>query len=127
NILALRNDTKMDDIFNKIDLFINIVGTISIECILSDKPVISLISTYFNNVTSSYNIDSFEEIKDAISEIKNGVYKPLDEDEKISYINLLNSISYNGLISDPHRNKMSVGPNNIKNLSTGFLDVILQK
>ncbi|EKF54431.1 hypothetical protein I215_12403 [Galbibacter marinus] len=124
NIVALNSRVRMDDVFNKVDLFINIVGTISIECILSGKPVISLVSTYFNNVRSSYNINSFDEIKDIINQVVSSNFRPFDMEEKIQYMQFLNSVSYRGLIADPYRNKASISLENIKNLNAAFINVL---
>lgn len=124
NIFALEDTVKMGDIFDSVDLFITVVGTIAIECILSDKPVISLVETYFNNTLGSYTMSSTQEIRHIIELIQREEFHPLDIKEKVNYINNLNSRSYSGVLGDPGKNKYTVSDENIDRLHKAFIDVL---
>ncbi len=123
-IEALHSTVKMNDIFDKVDLFINVVGTIAIECILSNKPVISLVKTYFNNTKNSYNIGSYDEIRFIIETVISKKNYKFSNEEKIEFINTLNAFSYEGIIADTYLNKNCINPDNVNRLYKAFLDVL---
>ena len=124
NVIALNSNVKMGEIFDSVDLFVNVVGTIAIECILSGKPVISLVKTYFNDMTKTFDISLFDEISQIIELVKGGKYEKLELNDKIKYFNKLNSLSYKGLITDTFNNKNVINESNINNLFSAFVDVI---
>ncbi|MDV7137585.1 hypothetical protein R3X28_01790 [Maribacter sp. TH_r10] len=124
NVEALHSNVKMSEIFDTVDLFINVVGTIAIECILSSKPVISLIKTYFNDTRQSFSIESYDDIVGIIELIKKGRFTGLSKEEKILYFNNLNSLSYDGVIGDTYNNKNVINENNIKKLHNAFIDIL---
>ena len=124
NVIALNSNVKMGEIFDSVDLFVNVVGTIAIECILSGKPVVSLVKTYFNDMTKTFDISLFDEISQIIELVKGGKYEKLELNDKIKYFNKLNSLSYKGLITDTFNNKNVINESNINNLFSAFVDVI---
>ncbi|WP_422349614.1 hypothetical protein [Flagellimonas sp.] len=124
NIKALHSTIGMNAIFNSVDLFINVVGTIAIECVLANKPIISLVKTYFNDTENSFNISSFDEIPEIVKTVQNKNHRKYSNEEKIDYINRLNAVSYKGVIADTFLNKNCVEKSNIDNLHEAFLHVI---
>jgi hypothetical protein len=125
NIKIIHHSVKMDAILPKIDLVITVTGTIAIECILSNKPLVTLIKT-INNLAENciYIEDLKEDLKNVISLIEMKEFKILNEQEKIVFINILNSTSYRGKVSDPFTDKASVSKKNIDDLVLAFYTVI---
>jgi len=125
NIKIIHHSVKMDTILPIIDLVITVTGTIAIECILSNKPIVTLIKT-INNLADNcmYIRDLKKDLKNIISLVEMREFKILNEQEKINYINILNTTSYRGKVSDPFTDKNSVSKKNIDNLVLAFYTVI---
>ncbi|SDG75361.1 capsular polysaccharide export protein, LipB/KpsS family [Winogradskyella thalassocola] len=125
NCIALHHSTKMDVILPDIDLVITVTGTIAIECILNNKPVLTLIKTINNTAKNCLYLRSINtDITAIIESIKTGVFYKLSNQEKINFLNLLNSTSYKGIVSDPFTDKNCVNDNNINNLMKAFKSVV---
>ncbi|MDO5978842.1 hypothetical protein [Flavivirga spongiicola] len=97
-VSILNFDISMGEIFKDINMVVTVTGTIAIECILINKPLIALKSTYFNTTKNSIVMKSYNEIKEIISSIKNGNYPTMPYRQRLEYLNYLNKISYQGII-----------------------------
>lgn len=125
NVKALHHSTKMDTILPNIDLVITVTGTIAIECILSNKPVATLIETLNNTAKNCKYISNIEtELPEIIATISNNSFPKLDGQDKITFINTLNKTSYKGIISDPFSDPNCVRDANLENLNNAFLDIL---
>lgn len=125
NLKALPSTIGIAEVLDSMDLVINIVGTVAIECILANKPVVSLVETYFNTAKNARVLSRYDELKDIIHEVKSKAFGILDEQEMIEYINVLNARSYSGVISDPFNNRRSVEDSNITVLHRAFADILM--
>ena len=124
-IKHLHHSTKMDDVLVDIDLVITVTGTIAIECVLSNKPVVTMVNTINNKVNNCIFINNINnELEIIINNIISGKFISISNLEKINFINLLNSTSYKGLISDPFSDNNCVLKNNIALITKAFKDVI---
>lgn len=127
NIEHLSHSSKMDDVLPLMNLVVTVTGTIAIECVLSNKPVVTLVNTINNkaeNCVFISNVDS--ELPKVINDVKNNVFKTLTLEEKINFINNINKSSYKGIISDPFTDSNCISEKNIKLLVTGFYDILKQ-
>lgn len=124
NIVALNHKVKMDDVFDDIDLFVTVTGTIAIECILSSKPVITLVNTLNNEASSCLFAEDFKTVTQLKNRVKDNSYPKITEHEKLTFLNLLNSQSYQGVISDPFSNIDCLNDKNLSNLHTAFRDIL---
>ena len=124
-IKVLHHSVKMDVVLPKVDLVITVTGTIAIECIFSNKPVVTLIKT-INNLAENciYIKDLKKDLKSIIYLVENKKFKTLNEQEKITFINILNSTSYRGKVSDPFTDKSCISKRNIKDLVVAFEAII---
>ena len=124
NIIALKHATKMDEVLPFIDLVITVTGTIAIECVLSNKPVINLVRTINHKAKNCTYIETVKEnLINEIDKVKQNIFPKLNEQEKINFINVLNSTSYKGVISDPYSDANCLNEENIKALEEAFMDV----
>jgi len=121
NIRHLHHSTKMDGILPNIDLVITVTGTIAIECILSNKPVVTLIKTINNQAKNCKFINSLSrELPGIMKDVMEKTFKTLSLEEKIDFINILNKTSYKGIISDPFSDKYCIKANEIHHILVAF-------
>jgi len=121
NVKPLHHSTKMDDVLPHIDLVITVTGTIAIECILSNTPVVSLVNTIntrANNCKFVSNIKS--ELPQIIKIVAEGNFPKTSDEEKITYINLLNKTSFKGIVSDPLTDFGCISEANINDMFDAF-------
>ncbi|MEO1032360.1 MAG: hypothetical protein AAFX55_13190 [Bacteroidota bacterium] len=124
NIRALHHTTKMDEVLPLVDLVITVTGTIAIECILSNKPVATLVETINNRARNCRFIhDIMLDIPKIVSIISENEFPRLTDEEKVEYINLLNRTSFKGLVSDPLSDINCISEENITNLVLAFSEV----
>ena len=125
NVKALHHSTKMDTILPNIDLVITVTGTIAIECILSNKPVATLIETLNNTAKNCKYISNIEtELPEIIATVSNNSFPKLNDQDKITYINTLNASSFKGIISDPFSDSNCVNDQNLENLINAFNEIL---
>src|SRR5690606_11965618 len=70
NIVALRHDVSMAEIFDQINVVVTITGTIAIECVLTNKPVITLVETINNSAKNCLFAKDFQHLKAYIKMIE---------------------------------------------------------
>lgn len=119
-IKGIHHSVSMDSIFNDIQMVITVTGTIAIECILSNKPVLTLVNTINNQARNCKFIESVESIKS----IQSSDFVKLSRDEQIDFINKLNETSYKGLVSDPFSDENCIHLSNIKDVLAAFNDIL---
>lgn len=124
NLKLLHHKVKMPDIIHNIDLVITVTGTIAIERILMNKPVVTLVKTINNQVKNCLFLQEIKDITKIISIVKAKEYPELTIEQKSKFINLLMKTSYKGLISDPFIDSRSVTEKNISNITKAFNDVL---
>ena len=115
----------MDDVVPKTDLVVTVTGTIAIECILSDKPVVTLVKTINNKIENCIYIDEIDsELASVIGKVKKGNFPTSSQKDKIAFVNMLNQLSYKGKISDPFTDASCIFDENIESLTRAFQSVI---
>jgi hypothetical protein len=125
NIRILHHAEKMDNVLPKMDLVITVTGTIAIECVLINKPVITLVNTINNKAKNCTYVDSLEtELGGVIKKIKDDDFIKLKEKEKVDFINILNASSYSGKISDPFEDESCVSEHNVSLLFNAFKSIL---
>ncbi|XMO87891.1 hypothetical protein AAFN75_06275 [Algibacter sp. AS12] len=123
-VITLKHSVKMDDILKDIDLVVTVTGTIAIECILSNKPVITLVKTLNNDQVNCKYLDNLNELPEIINEVKQNKFPSIDDSSKINYLNTLNSTSYYGRVSDPFSFSQVFGEENMSDILKAFNHII---
>ena len=124
-IEILHHNVKMDDILPIIDLVITVTGTIAIECILSKKPIVTVVKTINNKIKSCIYIKSLNaELKTIIKKVQKGEFPCVTKQDMIIFINELNQLSYKGKISDPYTDASCIDQENINDIAKAFISVI---
>jgi len=124
NIVALQHTVSMDAIFKNIDLFVTVTGTIAIECILANKPIVTLVKTINNTSNNCLFAESYNAINEYKEMIKKDVFPKSTKQEKIDYLNRLNRSSFKGSDADPFSKKEAVSDENIGLMMKAFNKVI---
>ena len=123
-LIPLKHDVKMDNVFTHMDLVITVTGTIAIECILANKPVVTLIKTINNQSANCLFLDSFSKLNPTIDLIKKEKFPKLTKDQKINFLEILNKTSYSGIVSDPLSDRNSVSKENIGEMVMAFNSIL---
>lgn len=123
-IKMVHHSVSMTDIFSDFDLIITVTGTVAIESILSNKPVVNLIETLNNTVKNCVYVEDLKELPQIIENVKNSTFPRATEQDKIDFINLLNKTSYFGNVSDVLSDKNCIDEDNIVLITKAFTDVM---
>lgn len=124
HIKMLGHSVSMGDVFNDFDLIVTVTGTIAIESILSNKPVVNLIEGLINSVDNCIYLEKLNALPEIIEKIKKGMFPKASMTDKIAFINLLNRTSYQGNVSDILSDKNCVKEENIDKMTKAFLQVM---
>ncbi len=123
-ISMVHHSVSMTEIFNEFDLIITVTGTVAIESILSNKPVVNLIETLNNTVKNCVYLENLKELPQIIEKVKNNTFPKASEQDKIDFINLLNKTSYFGNVSDVLSDKNCIDEDNIVLITKAFNDIL---
>ena len=125
NIIPLHHKVQMDPVFAKVDAVITVTGTIAIECILAHKPVMTLIKTLNNDIRTCIHINSVQkDLKKVVNDLRESPPEKLSNKEKIHFINLLNSTSFEGKVSDPLTDTSCISDSNVQKMVEAFRYII---
>jgi hypothetical protein len=126
-IKMLHHQVSMDAIFNDVNLFVTVNGTIALECIFANKPVLTLVEVFFNKAKNCLFMKEFNLLQDFILNIQNSNFPVLSDIEKVDFLNLLSTTSYKGVISDPYYSSYSVSKDNISDVIKAFNHILNKK
>ena len=99
-IKVLRHSSKMDELWCFINLVVTVTGTISIECIFDNKPVVILGQGLQTKQKNCLAVDINSDLIKIIDNIKLGVFPILTENEKIVFLKELVDTSFEGINGD---------------------------
>lgn len=118
-IIPISHSTSMSEIINDMNIVLTVTGTIAIECILSNKPILTLIKTLNNTARNCIYIESLNEIFTYINLVRNNEYPKISDSEKVDFINLINKTSYEGITSQSF-----LSDKNLNVCAQAFLNVV---
>lgn len=99
-LYCLHHSSSMTDIWNEIHLILTVTGTVSIECVFSNKPIVMLGDGIQLEQKNCIKIDSYKQIPAIIDQIKTESFPKLTLTEKQHFLNRLVSSSYQGIVAD---------------------------
>jgi len=118
-IIPVVHEKTMKEVFQMVDMVVTVTGTIAIECILADKPVVTLVNTLNNIMSNCLFLDDFSDIMKYINMVKEHRFPQSPEKEKIMFMNTICKSSYTGL---PYKNV--VNQDNIDHCILAFENVL---
>lgn len=113
------HNVSMGETLAKVDAVVTVTGTVAIECILANKPVLTLVKTLNNTNNNCIYLDDIAEIGKWIERIKMNQFPSIDDKGKRDFINLLMKTSY---VGKPYQTDLD--DKNLNNCILGFRDVI---
>ncbi|WP_445386345.1 capsular polysaccharide export protein, LipB/KpsS family [Robiginitalea sp. IMCC44478] len=123
-IIHISHGLDMELVFPKIDLVITVTGTIAIECILSNKPVLTLTETLNNSQPNCIYVDDLQAILPELDRIRQNTFPRISDSEKIAFINKLNSTSFEGEVNDPFTAPHSIEKKNREKILSAFRAIL---
>lgn len=124
-VIPVPLNVSMDDVIDKIEIVVTVTGTIAIECILSNKPVVTLKKTIYNDNPNCVFISDINSVLIFIERVKANKFPRICEDVKINFINKLKQSSYQGILTPPRFNAKSADSSNLNSVINAFKSVIL--
>lgn len=123
-ILPLNHASKMDELWPFIDLVVTVTGTISIECIFDNKPVVMLGQGLQTGQKNCVQLNSTSSLAPTIQSIKENTFPKLTEQEKIDYLNQLMNTSFFGINGDGLHNGHYIKSENLVVLRALYKSVL---
>lgn len=105
NISIIPISTSMTEVFPKTNIVVAVTGTITIECIVSNKPVVTLINTLNNKQRNCLYLDDLMKFRQCIEKVKSGNFETITDKERTDFIQELAAKSYKGSPYTYYRNK----------------------
>jgi hypothetical protein len=125
-VYPLSHNIGMDLIWNEIDVVITVSGTVSIECIFDNKPILMFNNCLQTNQKNCVQINNDSDMSFYFSKIRNKTYPKLTENEKAVFINELTAKSYKGINGDGLHDLYYINEReNYDNLKSAFLDILI--
>lgn len=122
-VVAISHRCTMDEIFSSVDLFVTVMGTIGMECIVSAKPVAILGPLLKTKMTEDSFVDDVAGVCRKIAEMKAGTHASCAESARVEYIQTLHEASYVGATGDPTLNPKVLSQSNVLALSQALSHV----
>jgi hypothetical protein len=104
-VIVLKHSSRMEEIWSNINLVVTVTGTISIECIFDNKPVVMLGQGLQANQKNCIALNMNSDMRKVVEEIKLGTFPTLTDYEKVSFLNELVDTSFTGVNGDGLHNK----------------------
>ena len=125
NIIAINKSTNMESILKITNLVITVTGTIAIESIIKNIPVVTLVNTINNKAENCIFIESISKnLPYIIEKIQKNNFPQINHKQKMDFISKLNMISYKGLIGDPFLDKKCISDDNIEDMTVAFNKIL---
>jgi hypothetical protein len=124
-VVALSRTSRMPAILPHIDLVFTVSGTIAMECIFSNKPVVKLVDAVHSNAANCPTLKNGQELRFWLEQVKKGTFPRMTPIEQAQHLSMMNSISYPGLIGDTLIQKSyAYDAKNFANVTSAFKSVL---
>jgi hypothetical protein len=121
---AVSHSEAMDVVLRNIDLVVTATGTIGVECIFANKPVVTLIKSFFNEARNCKYLADYSELSEIVRSVGANKFPKLGDMERAEYLNFLNETSYDGLVSCTFLQRDVLKKQNVSNLVEAFTSII---
>lgn len=120
-VIPILHSTPMDAVLPLADLVVTATGTVAIECILSDIPVVTLIKTMNNDMQNCPWLKSFDVLSGWVGRVRSNSFPKTTQREKVDFINRLNRTSFRGI---PYETAMR--EENVVDCMRGFNNILVE-
>lgn len=124
-VYALSHSIGMDLIWDEIDVVITVTGTVSIECVLNNKPSLMFGRGLQTKQKNCIQIKNEKDISLAFSKIKENIFPKLEQKDQGAFINELIATSYKGINGDGLHNLYYImNKENFNNLKKAYEEIL---
>lgn len=126
-LFGMAHSVSMDDVLQKINLVVTVTGTISIECIFSNIPVVMFGIGIQTKQKNCLQVTNSKEIRTAIQLVRDGTFPKNTEEENRLFLSELVQSSFEGIMGDGlHGREHLENKENLAHVKDAFRKVILQ-
>lgn len=124
-IIVLKHSSKMTDVWSKTDVVVTVTGTIAIECVFDNMPVIMLGEALHTKQKNCYHLRSGESMQPIFKQIQKGDFPRLTIEEKVEYLQKLMQTSFEGTNGDGlHNSHYIKDADNLIKLKTAYTNIV---
>jgi hypothetical protein len=124
-IIVLKHSSKMTDVCAKTEVVVTVTGTIAIECVFDNMPVIMLGEALHTKQKNCYHLKSGESMQPIFEQIQKGDFPRLTIEEKAAYLQELMQTSYEGTNGDGlHNSHYLKDADNLSRLKTAYTNIV---
>jgi hypothetical protein len=123
-VIPLKHSTKIDELWPFVDLVVTVTGTISIECIFDNKPVVMFGQGIQSSQKNCLTVDLDVSLRQIIFQVKVGSFPKLSEQDKKFFLQTLVNSSFKGVNGDGLYNRYYLKNENLKSLCDAFKQVL---
>lgn len=123
-LLPVSHKLRMADVIQTIDVIVTVTGTVAIEAIFADRPVVTLVKTMNNRVPSCIYLEELNGLGNVIRQVREGTFPKASDAEKLDFLNLLVRTSYRGIISNPYSTPDCLSEENLEKVHLAFRHVL---
>lgn len=96
-IVLVHHDVPMGKVFPMVDMVITVTGTIAMECVWANKPVVTLVKTLHNSAKNAIFLENIDDLQSYVDLVQKNGFPTIDDKEKVEFINLINQTSFAGI------------------------------
>lgn len=104
-IVLLSHNSKMNEIWHYVRMVVTVTGTISLECIFDNKPVVMLGQGLQTEQKNCKLLKPEDDLRKVIDTVKSGQFPVLNDEEKRRYLQKLFNTSFIGINGDGLHNR----------------------
>ncbi|HAH38435.1 MAG TPA: hypothetical protein DEQ87_12210 [Algoriphagus sp.] len=124
-IIVLKHSSKMADVWLITDVVVTVTGTIAIECVFDNMPVIMLGEALHTRQKNCYHLKADESMQPIFDQIKKGGFPKMSSEEKVAYLQELMQTSFEGTNGDGlHNSHYLKDARNLTKLKTAYTKVL---
>ena len=101
NLIGLEHRSMMKDVLHQADIVVSVTGTIIMECVFLEKPVVVFGSHEFSKLPGVYDFSKNKNIQDLKKHIIYGPYRYADHSQKLNILADVYNNSYDAVLWDP--------------------------
>ena len=118
-IIVVHHNVRMNEIIPKVDMVITVTGTITMECIWANKPVVTLVRTLYNDVANAIFLEKFNDLQLCIDMVRKNEFPCIDDKQKVAFLNRITRTSFAGM---PY--EINMDENNLEQCKIAFEKVL---
>ena len=124
-VVLLKHSSKMNDVWLKTNVVVTVTGTIAIECVFDNMPIIMLGKALHTKQNNIHHLLANESMRPIFEQIQKNEFPVLSENEKATYLQELIRTSFEGTNGDGlHNSHYLKDINNIKMIFTAYIKIV---